>query len=248
MQRCNRMTCLPSFRRLFVVAIIGSATAYAGVPPSRAPPLSAAAVAAARERAAAGSRDDHYLVGLLYTFGESLPRDVERALVHFRAAAALGHVGAATAAGALLEDSDAPDARGAALDFYRRAGRAGDAEAQYRAARLLLADPASGSGDAVVALLRQATSSGHAAAHWLLAVMLEAGWRGAAGNGVRAHRHLHVRNSTRLLQYLGDLGRTPAQGDVGISGVHVQEPWEGTTSADGSAPSPPIPAHADPRR
>ena len=145
--------------------------------------LSAAAVAAVRERAAAGSRDDNYVAGLLYTYGESVPRDTQKALRHFRAAASAGHVGALVAAGALLEDDDAPDARAAALELYRRAGRAGDAEAQYRAARLLHATV--GEGDAVVALLRDAVGRGHAAAHWLLAAMLESGWRGAFANEVR---------------------------------------------------------------
>lgn len=83
--------------------------------------------------------DGHYLLGLLYFYGDGVEESKPRALAFFKEAARLGHVHAHVNAGHMLEHGIATSADAtAAYAFYRQAAvRWRDVEACVRAAALL---------------------------------------------------------------------------------------------------------------
>lgn len=83
--------------------------------------------------------DGHYLLGLLYYYGDGVEESKPRALAFFKEAARLGHAHAHVNAGHMLEHGVATSADAtAAYAFYRQAAvRWRDVEACVRAAALL---------------------------------------------------------------------------------------------------------------
>lgn len=93
----------------------------------------------ARNDAAAGSPDAHYLLGLAYFYGDGVEESKHRALSFFKEAARLGHAQAHVNLGHMLEHGISTSADpNAAYAYYRQASiKWQEVEASYRASVLL---------------------------------------------------------------------------------------------------------------